>query len=84
MSKKLLVNVCQPNTDISRDALIPADIRADLIIDALGAMFQNLSESRFRASKDTMLWSENLSKFLDMKLTMAENGLVNGDRLFLV
>lgn len=83
-ANKILVHIRQPSSDMAFDAYVPCDIRANLVVRALGELFSTLSDGLFLAAEDTMLWSDLLDGFVDIGKSLAENGLNNGDTLLLV
>lgn len=84
MNQKFLINIRQPTSGASCDAYVPADVRCDCLVKALGVLMEEMSDHEYVREPNALLWSESVNGFLDLNRTAAENGLTNGDRWILI
>lgn len=82
--EKIMVKFSAPAVSLEIDVAIPAHLRVRTIIQLLIESIHDLSAMPFFRSGSEMLCSGENASTLDWQSTLKEQGVMNGDHLFLI
>ncbi|AGK55721.1 EsaB/YukD family protein [Bacillus sp. 1NLA3E] len=81
---KVLVEVYIPASEKSYDVFLPLESKLYEVLYLLMGTMAELTQGEFSATPDTILCDRITGKILNINLTVAENGVINGTKLMLV
>lgn len=81
---KVLVEVYIPASEKSYDVFLPLESKLYEVVYLLTGTMAELTQGEFSATPDTILCDRNTGKILNINLTVADNGVINGTKLMLV
>ncbi|MCL1792172.1 MAG: hypothetical protein FWG40_12690 [Peptococcaceae bacterium] len=81
---KILVEVILPVAGQTFEVYIPLESKLQEVADLLAVLLGSLAENEYQPTQTNIFCHGTSGVRMDMNLTVAEEGLMNGSRIFLV
>jgi hypothetical protein len=81
---KVLVEIFLPAADASYDVFIPLAGRMSEVLALVSGVLSDLSDGKFKATKDTVLCDAISGTIFNINLSVYELGISNGSKLMLI